>query len=94
MRGCLPGGGTACPERSSPAVKDGGEITAVYRAGNIESLDPPSASAGTDWRMAGLILYNTLYAYDASGKLFPDLAERMPRISPNAKIPADLPLRA
>jgi len=70
----------------APATRDGGEITAVYRAGNIESLDPPSASAGTDWRMAGLILYNTLYAYDANGKLFPDLAERMPKASPNGKI--------
>ncbi len=78
----------AAPAQSGPAAptRDGGEITAVYRAGNIESLDPPSASAGTDWRMVGLILYNTLYAYDANGKLFPDLAERMPKISPNGKI--------
>jgi ABC-type transport system substrate-binding protein len=67
------------------STREGGEITAVYRAGNVESLDPPSASAGTDWRMAGLILYNTLYRYDSSGKLVPDLAERMPRISPNGK---------
>ena len=67
------------------ATREGGEITAVYRAGNVESLDPPSASAGTDWRMAGLILYNTLYRYDSSGKLVPDLAERLPRISPNGK---------
>jgi len=31
-------------------------------AGNIESLDPPSASAGTDWRMAQFAwhpMYNT-----------------------------------
>lgn len=77
---------------AAPAVKDGGEITAVYRSGNIESLDPPSASAGTDWRMAGLILYNALYRYDSAGKLNPDLAERMPRISPNAKI-YTIPLR-
>ncbi len=74
--------------QSAPAAptKEGGEITAVYRSGNIESLDPPSASAGTDWRMAGLILYNTLYRYDSAGKLIPDLAEGMPRISPNAKV--------
>lgn len=71
---------------SAPAVRDGGEVTAVYRAGNVESLDPPSATAGTDWRMAGLILYNTLYRYDASGKIVPDLAEDMPRVSPNSKI--------
>ncbi len=70
----------------APAVRDGGEVTAVYRAGNVESLDPPSATAGTDWRMAGLILYNTLYRYDASGKIVPDLAEDMPRVSPNSKI--------
>jgi len=71
---------------SAPATRDGGEVTAVYRAGNVESLDPPSATAGTDWRMAGLILYNTLYRYDATGKIVPDLAEDMPRISPNSKI--------
>ncbi len=68
------------------AVREGGEMTAVYRAGNIESLDPPSASAGTDWRMTGLIAYNTLYAYNAEGKLGPDLAEAMPRLSPDAKV--------
>lgn len=67
-------------------TREGGEITAIYRAGNVESLDPPSASAGTDWRMAGLILYNTLYRYDAAGKLIPDLAETMPVLSPNAKV--------
>lgn len=66
-------------------IREGGEVTAIYRAGNVESLDPPSASAGTDWRMAGLILYNTLYRYDAAGKLIPDLAEAMPAVSPNAK---------
>lgn len=80
VAGSLAAGGPA------PAVRDGGEITAVYRAGNIESLDPPSASAGTDWRMAGLIVYNTLYSYNAAGKLVPDLAESMPKLSPNAKI--------
>jgi peptide/nickel transport system substrate-binding protein len=69
-----------------PATRTGGEVTAVYRAGNIESLDPPSATAGTDWRMAGLILYNTLYRYDASGKIVPDLAEDLPKISPNGKV--------
>lgn len=47
--------------QAAPAERRGGEVTAVYRAGNIESLDPPSASAGTDWRMVGLLLYNTLY---------------------------------
>jgi len=72
--------------QGGPATREGGEMTAVYRAGNIESLDPPSASAGTDWRMAGLIVYNTLYAYNAEGKLVPDLAEAMPRLSPNAKV--------
>ncbi|HEY3249145.1 MAG TPA: hypothetical protein VGK88_12765, partial [bacterium] len=72
--------------QAAPAVQTGGEITAVYRAGNVESLDPPSASAGTDWRMAGLILYNTLYRYDVNGKLVPDLAAGMPRISPNGKV--------
>ncbi len=64
----------------------GGEITAVYRAGNIESLDPPSAWAGTDWRMVGLLLYNTLYGYDKDGKLLPELAETMPTVSPNGRI--------
>ncbi|HET8678799.1 MAG TPA: ABC transporter substrate-binding protein, partial [bacterium] len=68
------------------ATREGGEITAVYRAGNIESLDPPSASAGTDWRMAGLILYNALYRYDAGGKIVPDIAEELPKVSPNGKI--------
>lgn len=72
--------------QGAPAAQEGGQITAVYRAGNVESLDPPSASAGTDWRMAGLILYNTLYRYDGSGKLVPDLAAAMPRISPNGRI--------
>lgn len=70
----------------APAMREGGEITAVYRSGNIESLDPPSASAGTDWRMVGLIVYNTLYAYNAKGQLVPDLAERMPRVNPNGRI--------
>ncbi len=77
--GSMAAGGPAAP-------RDGGELTAVYRAGNIESLDPPSASAGTDWRMAGLILYNALYRYDASGKIVPDLAEEMPKVSPNGKV--------
>ncbi len=73
--------------QSGPAAtREGGEVTAVYRAGNVESLDPPSASAGTDWRMSGLILYNTLYRYDSGGKLEPDLAESMPALSPNAKV--------
>jgi ABC-type transport system substrate-binding protein len=72
--------------QAAPALQSGGEVVAVYRAGNVESLDPPSASAGTDWRMAGLILYNTLYRYDADGKLVPDLAVGMPRISPNGKV--------
>lgn len=36
--------------------------------------------------MAGLIVYNTLYSYNAAGKLVPDLAESMPKLSPNAKI--------
>lgn len=72
--------------QSAPALREGGAFTAVYRSGNVESLDPPSASAGTDWRMAGLILYNTLYRYDESGTLVPDLAAAMPRIGPNGKV--------
>jgi ABC-type transport system substrate-binding protein len=36
--------------------------------------------------MTGLILYNTLYRYDAGGKLVPDLADEMPRISPNGRV--------
>ncbi|HEV8354544.1 MAG TPA: hypothetical protein VGR24_10190, partial [bacterium] len=36
--------------QAAPALQSGGEVVAVYRAGNVESLDPPSASAGTDWR--------------------------------------------
>jgi peptide/nickel transport system substrate-binding protein len=72
--------------QGAPATRSGGEVTAVYRAGNVESLDPPSATAGTDWRMAGLILYNTLYRYDATGKIVPDLAEELPRIGPNGKV--------
>ncbi|MDR7523402.1 MAG: ABC transporter substrate-binding protein [Armatimonadota bacterium] len=71
---------------AAPAVRRGGELVAVYRSGNIESLDPPSASAGTDWRMAGLILYNALYRHDSAGRLVPDIAEQPPRISPNGKI--------
>jgi oligopeptide transport system substrate-binding protein len=78
--------------QSAPGMQAGGQITAVYRAGNVESLDPPSASAGTDWRITGLILYNTLYRYDAEGNLVPDLATAMPRISPNGKV-YTIPLR-
>lgn len=72
--------------QGAPVLREGGAVTAVYRAGNVESLDPPSASAGTDWRMAGLILYNALYRYDGTGALVPDIAIALPRISPNGRV--------
>ncbi|MDR7481862.1 MAG: ABC transporter substrate-binding protein [Armatimonadota bacterium] len=82
----------ALPVAGAPTPRRGGEFVAVYRAGNVESLDPPSASAGTDWRMVGLLLYNTLYAYTADGRLVPDLAAGPPRVSPNGRV-LTVPLR-
>jgi ABC-type transport system substrate-binding protein len=76
---------------AAPAAS-GGNIYRVLSGGDIRSLDPPGAEGSEDWWSAGLVLYNYLYSYDKDGKLFPDLAADLPKISGEGKV-YTIPLR-
>ena len=76
---------------AAPATS-GGNIYRILSGGDIRSLDPPGAEGSEDWWSAGLVLYNYLYSYDKDGKLFPDLAADLPKISGDGKV-YTIPLR-
>src|SRR2546428_525127 len=74
---------SAAPAAPSASV---GKIYRILSGGDIRSLEPPGAEGSEDWWSAGLVLYNYLYSYDKEGKLFPDLAADLPKISGDGKV--------
>jgi peptide/nickel transport system substrate-binding protein len=89
---------TAAPAAEQPTAASAAPAASsdnIYRilsGGDMRSLDPPGAEGSEDWWSAGLVLYNYLYSYDKDGKLFPDLASDMPKISADGKV-YTIPLR-
>jgi peptide/nickel transport system substrate-binding protein len=83
---------TAAPAATAAPATAGGNIFRILSSGDIRSLDPPGAEGSEDWWSAGLVLYNYLYSYDKEGKLFPDIAADLPKISGDGKV-YTIPLR-
>ncbi|MBD2088601.1 ABC transporter substrate-binding protein [Microcoleus sp. FACHB-1515] len=69
-------------EATSPAAQDGGTLVWA-RYGDADSLDPHRTTTTLSWQMFDQI-YDTLLAFDSSGKIVPNLAKEW-RISEDGK---------
>ncbi len=81
---------TSAPE-TGPQAQKGGTFRMLV-ATDIPALDPPGAAWWVDWWSVGTLLNNMLYSYDKDYKLFPDLAEDMPKVSDDQLV-YTIPLR-
>lgn len=79
---------TQAPSGETPV--DGGTYR-VYATG-VSSFDPPAAEIYADWWSVAMVIGNTLYAYDVVGKLLPELAADLPKMSDDALV-YTIPLR-
>jgi ABC-type transport system substrate-binding protein len=76
---------TPAPPASLPS-SDQPRSGGVYRIAtpyDAITLDPARANSAEDWWLVGTALFNRLYSYDQNARLFPDLAEDFPEISPD-----------
>lgn len=69
------------PQPSSSTVSERGGVYRIAGPDDAITLDPARANGIVDAWLAGTVLFNRLYSYDAQGNLYPDLAVALPQVS-------------